>query len=79
MSAKRIITPKKRTVVRHFEKTAEVVCLKTGLTVDIQSAKSEPTFLDGEYLFGPVVIWSNGVYAKIAKCKCENCNCKGKK
>ena len=79
MSTKRIITPKKATVVKHFEKAAEVVCLKTGMTIDIQLAKNDPTYLDGEFLFGPVVIWSNGVYAKINKCKCDNCNCKGKK
>ena len=77
-----IPTPRRKTILKHFEDAQEVKCLRQGFKIDIGLA-NEPTFDNGNWYFGTVMIWQNGKFACITKTKsgknlCKKCNCKDK-
>jgi len=71
--------PRKSTIERHFKDAQEIVDLKSKATVDI-GLRSAPSFESGAWYFGQIMVWQNGKYAQVTKCKPGACvGCKNKK
>lgn len=71
------MTPIQEEITQHFARAKEIICVSTGLRVNVSSVRGYSyKEKENSYHVGEVTFWKDGQYAEITKKKCNPEECK---